>query len=90
MCFWCLCIYWDVFSIKYASNFAILAFMFSPLLLRFVLNESFSLVNKLEADLMEKTSQYEKDQILWEGKIKFVEQQRDTLKKEEKDKGSYP
>ena len=31
---------------------------------------------------MEKTSQYEKDQILWEGKIKFVEQQRDTLKKE--------
>ena len=37
---------------------------------------------KLEADLMEKTSQYEKDQILWESKIKFVEQQRDTLKKE--------
>ena len=39
-------------------------------------------IAKLEADLMEKTSQYEKDQILWEGKIKFVEQQRDTLKKE--------
>ncbi len=39
-------------------------------------------IAKLESDLMEKTSQYEKDQILWEGKIKFVEQQRDTLKKE--------
>jgi hypothetical protein len=39
-------------------------------------------IAKLEADLMEKTSQYEKDQILWESKIKFVEQQRDTLKKE--------
>ena len=34
---------------------------------------------------MEKTSQYEKDQILWESKIKFVEQQRDTLKKENSD-----
>ncbi len=39
-------------------------------------------ISKLEKDLMEKTSQYEKDQILWESKIKFVEQQRDTLKKE--------
>ena len=27
-------------------------------------------------------TQYEKDQILWDGKIKFVEQQRDILKKE--------
>ena len=39
-------------------------------------------IAKLETDLMEKTSQYEKDQILWKGQIKFIEQQRDTLKKE--------
>ena len=37
----------------------------------------------VEAALAEKTSQYEKDMILWEGKIKFVEQQRDNLKKEQ-------
>lgn len=36
-----------------------------------------------EMALAEKTSQYEKDMILWEGKIKFVEQQRDNLKKEQ-------
>ena len=39
-------------------------------------------ISHLEIALQEKTSQYEKDQILWEAKIKFVEQQRDTLKKE--------
>ena len=39
-------------------------------------------ISKLELALSEKTSQYEKDQILWEGKIKFIEEQRDTLKKE--------
>ena len=42
-------------------------------------------INELESQLQEKTSQYEKDQILWEGKIKFIEQQRDTLKKEQSD-----
>ena len=40
-------------------------------------------IYELETALLEKTSQYEKDQILWEGKIKFIEQQRDTLKKEQ-------
>ena len=44
-----------------------------------------SKISKLESDLLEKTAQYEKDQILWESKIKFVEQQRDTLKKENSD-----
>ena len=39
-------------------------------------------ISQLEIALQEKTAQYEKDQILWEAKIKFVEQQRDTLKKE--------
>ena len=39
-------------------------------------------ISQLEIALQEKTSQYEKDQILWESKIKFIEQQRDTLKKE--------
>ena len=42
-------------------------------------------IAELETLLMDKTSQYEKDQILWEGKIKFVEQQRDNLKKEQND-----
>ena len=37
----------------------------------------------VEAALAEKTSQYEKDMILWEGKIKFVDKQRDNLKKEQ-------
>ena len=36
-----------------------------------------------EMALAEKTAQYEKDMILWEGKIKFIEQQRDNLKKEQ-------
>jgi len=36
----------------------------------------------LEIDLQEKTSNYEKELILWDGKYKFVEQQRDNLKKE--------
>lgn len=36
----------------------------------------------LEVDLQEKTSQLEKEQILWEGKIKFIEQQRDNYKKD--------
>ena len=40
-------------------------------------------IYELETALLEKNSQYEKDQILWEGKIKFIEQQRDTLKKEQ-------
>ena len=40
-------------------------------------------IYELETALLEKTSQYEKDQILWDGKIKFIEQQRDTLKKEQ-------
>ena len=40
-------------------------------------------IYELETELLEKKSQYEKDQILWEGKIKFIEQQRDTLKKEQ-------
>jgi hypothetical protein len=39
-------------------------------------------ISQLELALNEKTTQYEKDQILWDGKIKFVEQQRDILKKE--------
>jgi chromosome segregation ATPase len=39
-------------------------------------------ISELEIALQEKTAQYEKDQILWEAKIKFVEQQRDNLKKE--------
>ena len=39
-------------------------------------------INELELSLNEKIIQYEKDQILWDGKIKFVEQQRDILKKE--------
>ena len=39
-------------------------------------------IAKLESDLMEKTAQYEKDQILWESKIKFIQQERDNLKKE--------
>jgi chromosome segregation ATPase len=39
-------------------------------------------ISQLELALSEKTTQYEKDQILWDGKIKFVEQQRDILKKE--------
>ena len=42
-------------------------------------------IYELETALLEKNSQYEKDQILWEGKIKFIEQQRDTLKKEQND-----
>ena len=44
-----------------------------------------SKIVELESLLMDKTSQHEKDQILWEGKIKFVEQQRDNLKKEQID-----
>ena len=40
-------------------------------------------IYELETALLEKNSQYEKDQILWEGKIKFIEQQRDNLKKEQ-------
>ena len=39
-------------------------------------------ISKLESDLLEKTAQYEKDQILWESKIKFIQQERDNLKKE--------
>ena len=39
-------------------------------------------INELELALNEKTTQYEKDQILWDGKIKFIEQQRDILQKE--------
>ena len=42
-------------------------------------------ISELELKLSEKTSQYEKDQILWEGQKKFLEQQRDTLKKENAD-----
>ena len=41
-----------------------------------------SKISKLESDLLEKTAQYEKDQILWESKIKFIQQERDNLKKE--------
>ena len=41
-----------------------------------------SRIAKLESDLLEKTAQYEKDQILWESKIKFIQQERDNLKKE--------
>ena len=41
-----------------------------------------SKINELATKLQEKTSQYEKDQILWENKIKFIEEQRDNLKKE--------
>jgi hypothetical protein len=44
-----------------------------------------SKIAELESLLLDKTSQHEKDQILWEGKIKFVEQQRDNLKKEQID-----
>ena len=40
-------------------------------------------IYELETSLLEKVSQYEKDKVLWEGKIKLVEQQRDTLKKEQ-------
>ena len=40
-------------------------------------------IYELETVLLEKTSQYKKDQISCEGKIKFIEQQRDTLKKEQ-------
>ena len=39
-------------------------------------------IARLESDLLEKTAQYEKDQILWESKIKFIQQERDNLKKE--------
>ena len=40
-------------------------------------------LTKLEMALIEKTSQHEKDLILYESKIKFIEQQRDNLKKEQ-------
>ncbi len=39
-----------------------------------------SKISKLESDLLEKTAQYEKDQILWESKIKFIQQERDKKK----------
>ena len=39
-------------------------------------------IAQLELALSEKTTQYEKDQILWNGKIQFIEQERDVLKKE--------
>ena len=38
-------------------------------------------IYELEASLLEKISQYEKDKVLWEGKLKLIEQQKDTLKK---------
>ena len=41
-----------------------------------------SKISELQLALNEKTMQYEKDQILWDGKIKFIEQQNDNLKKE--------
>jgi len=34
-----------------------------------------------ELELQEKTSTFEKEQILWDGKFKFIEQQRDTYYK---------
>ena len=40
-------------------------------------------IYELEASLLEKISQYEKDKVLWEGKLKLIEQQKDTLKKEQ-------
>ncbi len=39
-------------------------------------------INELELTLNEKTSKYEKDKILLEEKIKFIEQERNMLKKE--------
>lgn len=39
-------------------------------------------ITSLELDLQDKTSTYEKELILWDGKLKFVEQQRDNYKKE--------
>ncbi len=39
-------------------------------------------ITKLESELSEKTGSYEKDQILWDGKFKFIEQQRDQYKKD--------
>ena len=36
----------------------------------------------MEADLAEKTGTFEKEHILWEGKFKFIEQQRDNYKKD--------
>ena len=39
-------------------------------------------ISKLESDLIEKTAQYEKDKLLWESKLKFIQQERDILKKE--------
>ena len=41
-----------------------------------------SKISELQLALNEKTMQYEKDQILWDGKIKFIEQQNENLKKE--------
>ena len=34
---------------------------------------------ELEASLLEKISQYEKDKVLWEGKLKLIEQQKTQI-----------
>ena len=39
-------------------------------------------VSQLETDLNEKNGNLEKEQILWDGKFKFIEQQRDNYKKD--------
>jgi len=39
-------------------------------------------ISTIEMEFQEKTSNYEKELILWDGKFKFVEQQRDNYKKE--------
>ena len=36
----------------------------------------------MESDLIEKTTQYEKDILLWESKLKFIEKERESLQKE--------
>ena len=39
-------------------------------------------IAQLETELLDRKTQYEKDQILWDQKSKFIEQQRDNYKKE--------